>query len=410
MVRTLRCVALAGVAAACGEQGTDVASSSQIAVAFETKRIGKRLWVTLTTEPGIALSMATCNNDVEWNCGMQFGGPIAWVDVAGPAATGGGGHEARADDRGKAVFELSDVFGNHWLEVTATESRAGNSAGRVTRHKLRFTVDPPKQIDISIDDATPDPGGAPRLEPCYGAFEGGEDFEPVPICTTSLQLGKDFTVGLAIKAESGKSITIGERAFDFKDGAVEARIDLKPAMATLVLSALSSRDRLLEFPVNLELASGTRKGTISLGRTGVNEFLLRVVKGPVLFPNEPPAVGTQASALVISEVGGEWKYFGNDVPLASLDLIAIIDSRLRRGRSCSYKATDGSHERKTVKPAARDLISTIYDRRTGKQLARRAYPAKMPGCDEWITADDTGGYAQVDEQEVVDWIETFVAK
>ncbi|MBA3460725.1 MAG: hypothetical protein H0T46_12230 [Deltaproteobacteria bacterium] len=369
-------IALVGCAAACSKKADDGAAASKdkpVAVAYSAKQVGSELDVTLTAEPRTHLYVA-------------------------PDRGGSNPKEKVTDDTGTAVFRVGGASGENSLFVVATALD-----GRKTEHKFPFTIGAQEKLEVS--DAIPSRPGE-TLVGCQGSFDaeaGG--VERVDLCT-GLRLAEDGTVGLAFKAPSARKLTIGAQTFEPKDGVVVGRIDLTPAIAALDLQKLRDRERPFEYPVTLELASGTRKGTVELDRTAVSALLSKVQKGPVLFPGEAKG-GGQASLLLLSE-NLTWEYIGEDVPIARLDLVAVMTSKLRKAASCRYVATDGSEKQKSLDRVMRDPTVTVYERRTGKKVATKSWTAKVPECADWIKSNTPGSYADVDEREIVEWLKTLL--
>lgn len=387
----VRGVILACWLTACGSSGGDAATRKPIAVTYAAEQVGRELHVTLTTEPDIRLFTSVQRGSVSW--------------------TKAGGTEAWADKEGKAELVIRDAYGANALSVTAANAATLGEATRTTSHRFELSIAEPVPVVITVDDAGPATGELAR-EDCEGSLEEvpGLDAPRVSLCTGAVALREDFSIGLVVKAAAGRTLTIGDHVFPFADGQAIARIELEPYMAALPLGELTQHTEVFVFPVTLELTGGKRTGNLRLGRAAVAAFLARVAGGPARFAGEPPGPGGKASALVVEADSGAWIAVGADVPLAQLDLVALLQAKQRKGGPCHYVATDGSGERKTLERVARDVTATVHDRRTGAVIGKRTFAPRMPPCDEWVSATDTGGFAQIDDQVITDWVATFVAK
>lgn len=359
--------------------------STPIPVNFASTQLGTRVTATLTTTPGQIVKLLV-------------------KPERGTVGDPGKAEEWRySTEAGAAEFLLDGPEGENSISVTATDEKGQ----RKTAHTFKFTVKAPvvpvKPEVIEVSDATDNPGGS--VVNCDGAFDTEPGLTTIGVCTGGWRLATDSSVGFKIKARLGKKVTLGDKSFDFKDGVAEARLDLMPLVAALDLGMLGE-ERPLSVPMTLELADGTRKTNLALGAGAAWDFFEKAGKGPLLFPGEKPGAGGKASMVAPAYRSS----YGTCETVADVDLVAQLTSVPRKASPCVYGSSD-SAEKKTIPRSGEDLTAIVYDRRSGKQIAKKSFSAPVPSCAAYVVASDKDGRnGSVDKDAVEKWLETLVTK
>lgn len=345
-------------------------AGSAVAVKIATKQVGVGLRVTLTTEPRTMLFVA-------------------------PDRGKSDSAEKVTDETGVAEFGIEGATGDNSLLVIAS-----SLDGRKTEHKFPITIGAVEPL--TVESATT--GAELPLVGCRGFLDGqAGGVEQVSLCPTSMRLAADYTIGLAVKSTGVKKLTIGTSTSEAVNGEVATRVDLKPLMASLTLMKLKDNDYFVSLPVTVELASGARTGTLELQRTAVARMLQGVAKGPVLFPGEKAGAGGKASLVLIGQ-NNNYPYLGEDVTLDKLDLVALDVATKRVAPSCTYVSTDKDKKKKTVERGTMAYTVTLYERRTGKQVAKKTFTPALPECEEWVRGEIKNSFVGVEDDEIVAWL------
>lgn len=89
-----------------------------------------------------------------------------------------------------------------------------------------------------------------------------------------------------------------------------------------------------------------------------------------------------------------------------MDCLATIDfDDERSAGSCTYVDPD-TRERFNVKQTAQDQTVTVYERRTGRQVAKKRFKAPRPRCDKKTLVGTTENTSYPDDAKM----EKFIRK
>jgi hypothetical protein len=178
----------------------------------------------------------------------------------------------------------------------------------------------------------------------------------------------------------------------------------------VVMAAVTKGTTLVQVPVHIESPEGVAQdGTLDLAHgTFVGEVraaLGKVASGPVTFGDEPPTPKPARSLFWIFET----ELMGSAQHLRDVDLVAVTSFPTVRKVSCgTYKGrTTGAEV--TIDRELQDYDMTVYDRRSGKTIAKRRFAAPLMDCpDSTFSRDDLHSHPSADP--IRKWLATMVPK
>lgn len=194
------------------------------------------------------------------------------------------------------------------------------------------------------------------------------------------------------------------------DWELESRLP-RASLAKLV-SDTQAHDTFADALLKIVLASGKTIGTyvyidVATARHRL-EFLLYAVRtGPVAFAGDTPHVG-HARAMWTIDVSDTFRLRGRAAHIDEIDWVLIVVGERHTGTCDEVNARTGKHMR--IALVYDDLHATLFERRTGIQLADKIFEnqaAKV--CDVTAAAEQLVGNGSgnidptVDLTPVVDW-------
>jgi len=314
-------------------------------------------------------------------------------------------------------------------EVVAVFRVEGDGKSQEVEAKVRIPGTAP--LDIKLGFAADKESEGARLVSCNagGVVVGvGDDLKHVGMAcsdgaSTSFWLAKGATkLPFVATSKTLTRMKLGGVDADFEDG--EARVEVDP-MAALARSAalgVVSYEGRIDLPFVFEGPGGPYHGTASLtlGAVAPKGWLYAAAKGPSVLANErkrPPRKAVLAAVREQDATGGLiWGLFmqggreEKDYSLLAqeIDLVAIDTGASKVVGSCPYeRASDKA--RKEVDKIQIGANVSVYDRKTGKKLATRAFePGPHPGCASEIQSGDGNFVNKADVFEIEQWLGTFV--
>jgi hypothetical protein len=144
---------------------------------------------------------------------------------------------------------------------------------------------------------------------------------------------------------------------------------------------------------------------LQLPASGLHDVLTKVEKGPIHFAGDKPGEPEQRKNVVFADntYGG---IFGSAKVARDIDGIALARRLAGWSKDCTgYRYSDGTVA-PNVKVSIQPTEITVYDRRSGKVLAKQTFDAD-PSCPR--TALGKRGHSYFPEKDVNAWLEQWVS-
>lgn len=212
---------------------------------------------------------------------------------------------------------------------------------------------------------------------------------------------------IEVRAPEGTKVKVGDASGTVGTSTLKLEPRIGPMLVEVPMGEIesSSSRKTLPLPVELVLADGTTlNGTLEVGTNTVREEAMRALaaaaKGPVEMGADTEAARGKRDTMAYLRLVGSSPtleaFWGPDTTkLAEVDLVAIQTPAGKRERSCgTYVGPSG--EKASFGVTMFDNDVAVFDRRTGKKLAERAFPAPPGQCPSNITRS-VGGLSQTSE-------------
>lgn len=241
--------------------------------------------------------------------------------------------------------------------------------------------------------------------------------------TNTLSLAKGQTrLPFVATSKTLTHMKLGGVEADFKEGEAKVEVDPMVALARSTALGVVSYEGRIDLPFVFDGPGGPYHGeaSIALGDAAAKGWLYAAAKGPSVLANErkrPPRKAVLAAVRDVNATGGLiWGLFmqggreEKDYSLLAqeIDLVAIDTGVGKVVGTCPYeRASDGA--KKEVDKIQIAANVSVYDRKTGKKLASRAFePGPHPGCAAEIQSGDGNFVNKADVFEIEQWLGTFV--
>ncbi|MFO0552514.1 MAG: hypothetical protein U0271_29260 [Polyangiaceae bacterium] len=160
--------------------------------------------------------------------------------------------------------------------------------------------------------------------------------------------------------------------------------------------------------VSLELPDGS-SGDAPLPASNVSlavpAALEKIADGPLTFKGEPPD-DPKKKALVVVWNTSTLELFGGPATLAEVDKVALVRPLTESKGEVKCEFTSRS-----LKLVLRETDTVVYDRRTGKELARKRFsPNRACPSMAYVNADQDSIYSDVPENEITTYLKGQVAR
>lgn len=197
-------------------------------------------------------------------------------------------------------------------------------------------------------------------------------------------------IAVVVTAANALLVEILGEAARFVQLRARVDVDLRTLMADLEVSRIAEETRLsLEVRIEGE-GDGAYHGTIELSTPRVLQLLYGISERGLRFGDEAEQAGSAPPVvIVLTRDGRGVRYAPPGAVLKEVDVIAVD-----RGRSVVLPAcSEGAPSRRVGVPALE-----IYDRRTGRLLAKKDWPTPEVACDEHgVAIEEPSGEALADE-------------
>ena len=239
------------------------------------------------------------------------------------------------------------------------------------------------------------PGATGRTVSCSGAFCKG---------TIAVDGPK---ANVKVTTMKGTKVRIGAAEFTASDRVSNQSLAIF-RLEDVAMPAITKGSTLVQVPVHLESPEGvSQDGTLDLEHgTFVGEVraaLGKVVNGPITFGDEPPTPKQARSLFWIWET----ELFGSAQSIKDLDLVAVTKLPDVRKASCGTYTGNVTGTKVTIDRDLQDMEMVVYDRRSGKQVARKLFTAPFIACpDSTFSRDDLR--SRPDAATIRKWLATLV--
>ena len=181
-------------------------------------------------------------------------------------------------------------------------------------------------------------------------------------------------VTLVATAAHAEEIEVEGKKQRFVDGRARIEVDLRALMAGSPADEVAAETK-LDVRVRIRGAAGVSDvvGVIGLETPRVIELIKDVEKTPLVFPGEGVKALPEVPTVLVLGPGGASVRAVPRVPLGAVDVVAID-----RGEATTLPPCEGATEVRAMRPIALSLI----ERRTGKVLGERHWPAAVAACGE----------------------------
>lgn len=214
---------------------------------------------------------------------------------------------------------------------------------------------------------------------------------------------------LEIKAPEGTKVEAGDAAGTVGTGTLVLRPNIAPRLLAIEMGKIdsSSSTETIGLPVKLVLPDGTTLAKdLAVGTYTLREEAFRALaaaaSGPLALDGDTEAAKAKRDTMVYLKMVGSGPnlegFYGPDATkVAEVDLVAIQTPTGQRERTCgTYVGPSG--EKASFGVTMFDNEVAVYDRRSGKKLGSRAFPAPPGQCPSTISKS-AGGASQTSEVE-----------
>lgn len=235
-------------------------------------------------------------------------------------------------------------------------------------------------------------GGA--MLPCTGG----------PCMASTLPFGADGKMYVDISNCDGCTVEAGSQKLTVKGDAFPAAIDMMNAIAGVsVVGSTGISNIKIPFKVTQGSDSGesSMEGTAS---TLLTPILKRVAQGPLPITGDTPKPAPKAAILVRNDAGLFFRAVGATT-VRDADLIGIVAVSTKTLGSCGIYEGTVSKQKVDVSHTGETYDITMYDRRTGKNVARRSFPYQDKGCADTLVAKTVT--SSPNEEQITAWVKSL---
>jgi len=269
---------------------------------------------------------------------------------------------------------------------------------------------PPPESDKAAEDAGPvyiflkfvpaKVEGALEVT-CYGDFcDSG----------TRLPMTQDGALSVKLKDCEGCTVEIAGKSIEV-DEDKKVTIDLVNAIGDNDAKNVDSLQH-LQIPVKTTPPKGDApepKMLELLGSVPAAIVLNRVTNGPVKFKKDKDVDEPRAAIIVRADAEyGVVTRAGNAKRVRDFDLVGVATATYKDLGSCGTYKKEGTEEKVEVKMKGLSLDITMYDRRTGKSLGKKAFAPKKPDCHSELVAGTKTVLGRPSDDDIVKWAEGFL--
>ena len=138
-------------------------------------------------------------------------------------------------------------------------------------------------------------------------------------------------------------------------------------------------------------------------------MLNRVTKGPVTFKKDKDVDEPRAAIIVRADANyGVVTRAGSAKRVRDYDLVGVATATYKDLGSCGTYKKEGTDEKVEVKMQGLALDITMYDRRTGKSLGKKAFAPQKPDCHAELVAGTKTVLGRPSDDAIVKWAEGFL--
>lgn len=204
--------------------------------------------------------------------------------------------------------------------------------------------------------------------------------------TPQLRASAAGKMPLQLHTAAGTTVEIDGQKLVAAKGDEMLTLDFAPRMADTELPFQSTMAQKIALPVRLRSADEVAlEGTLDIGANllegMVSLHLQTVTQGPVRFGDEPEAAGSARSLALVNGTRMD-QLLGNAKRVRDIDLVALIQYRESRPAPGQCGPYTGRGANSYATRAAVDGEVVVYERRTGKKLQTRTFPAGQDPCPE----------------------------
>ena len=235
---------------------------------------------------------------------------------------------------------------------------------------------PPEPMDLrSLElETAPAEGAEPgSWVRCLGGtmIDGERRFE---VCRDGSQTWVDVTadkVVITASATHARTLASQGRTVRFVGGRARVEVELRPLMAALAADRIVA-ETALHVQVAIEHELGVARGELHLVTPRALALVSEVAGRPIRFTGEEVISLPADPSIMILGPAGEGVRYAPQVALAAIDVIAVD-----HGTPETLPPCEGSAAARVVRP----IELAVIDRRSGRRLGLRRWPAPAPGCE-----------------------------
>jgi len=352
------------------------ACKARVRIVTETKQVSDRAVVTLTIDPpaaGIA----------------HFSGSKAFEKVGDITVPSNGRVEVEVPLEGVPSKKQT-------IEVTFTGKGRGLAASYSGTSTFTFEREAPS-VRLKFVAAPKD-----------GAFDVSCQGE---LCDSGTRLPITSEALLSVKLNdcSGCAVEIGGKSLDVEEDGQKVTFDLTRAIADASADGVDSLGY-LKIPVKITPKDGEAPEPPMLellGSVPTAIVLGRVSKGPVAFAKDKEITTPRAAIIVRADAKyGVVTRAGDAKRIRDFDLVGVATATEKSLGSCGIYKKESSGEKVNVAHKGVTLDVTMYERRTGKSLGKRAFAPEDRGCADKLVADSITSLP--DDAKVATWAKSFL--
>lgn len=250
------------------------------------------------------------------------------------------------------------------------------------------------ELHLSGDDTKT----APQKLPCSGRLCWG----------TGFPFGADRKLYVEMKNCDGCVVEAGAQKIVVKGDSFPVALDAISVIANAPLAGLTG---ISDVKAPFKVTQGIDTGEIALEGTAttlLTPILRRVAEAGLPLPGEAatPATTPKSAVLVRKDAGLFFRVVGTPAKVRDIDLVGVATVIQKALPSCGVYEGTTSKTKVTVAHNGESYDLTVYDRRTGKTVARRLFPYEDKGCADTLVAKTVTSVPN--DEKVVAWTKSLL--
>jgi len=284
------------------------------------------------------------------------------------------------DAKGAATLQVpfQDIRGPLALEATRYDPKS-KKTDRAPLTDLVVQREPGIHVHYSSFDVAP--------STCKGVVAGGV------LSATGCPVGTRFTLGTATTTSTSATVSLS--------------VDLSERISGLPATLDTAKPLRIPMPLSVALPGGKTYST-TFEATGleqqVRDRIASVSKGGVSL-GALDKKGTRHGAVLIE--GRKWTLSGDAQLAREIDLVAYREEGGSRTSSCGNYTQRSTGKTQTLSLSLSDATATLYDRRSGRVVAKRTFRA-TGSCGDTAAAAAGGFSASVDDRDIQKWMSGYL--